>query len=210
MPLYKAQISMQAFTNLPTDRYTNTMHFVYDEPNIGVVGPPLANDIEAFYDAWGANIPAYVSRTVTLNLYKLSDPPPRVPFTTTFTIPASTGSAQLPTEACIVLGYRAALPHTGRRRNRLFLGPFNDTVLTAGSASSFPFVASGTRTGLLTAAQNLHVQSTAAPLSGEGWVVYSPTAGETYPIAQFYIDGEMDTQRRRGYRTTDRTVVPAL
>lgn len=211
MPLYKAQIVLQAFTNLPKDRYTNTFHFVYDETDLGVVGPPLVNDLEAFYDVFGSSIAAYVSRTVTVNVYKMSDAPPRVPYTNTFTIPAASDtSPALPTECAMVLGYRAALPHTGRRRGRLYLGPFSETLVQAGSVSSFPFISVATRTVFLGAAQNLAVASTSAPLSGEGWVVYSPTAGETYPIAQFYMDAEVDTQRRRGYKTTDRTVVNAL
>jgi hypothetical protein len=210
MAIFRAQIVLQGFTNLPSDRYTNTMHFVYDGAELGDIAPALSSDLEAFYDVFGSSIAAYVSRTVTCNIYDLSQAPPRVPATFTWTIPtASDAAPSLPSECAFVLGYRAALPHTASRRNRIYLGPMSETLVQAGSTTSFPFVSVATRNVFLGAASTLYVQSTSAPLSGEGWVIYSPTRGETYPIAQFYMDGEVDTQRRRGYRTTDRTIIAA-
>lgn len=211
MGLFRAQFVLQSFTNLARDRYTNTMHFVYDgldAGDAGVAASFIRPAMEPFYDALGSSIPAYVSRTVTLNVYAMADPPPRVPDTSTFTIPASISTtSSTPPEVALVLGYRALPPHTGSRRNRIYLGPLNTTVIQASTATSYPTLLPAVATAFTAAARTAAITSRVAADPGTGWQVYSPKLGLTYAIDEFLMDHELDTQRRRGFRTELRTIL---
>lgn len=209
MPLFRATTTFQAFTNLPADRYTNTLHFVYPSDLVSVE-QQVRGAIRDFYLTFGSSYAAFLNRQVRVDVYDLSQPKPRVPITSTFTLPAAADpTPALPAENAVVLGFRAALPHTGSRRNRIYLGPFSEGVVQQGSSTAFPSVPASTRLIFLNAAKQLHIATTSVPASGDGWVVYSPTTGFTAPIAEWLMDAEVDIQRRRGYRTTDRTIVTA-
>lgn len=211
MPIYRTQVILQGFTELPQDRYTNTFHFFYDASRSHLAAHAIAAvACEALYDAIGANIAAYVNRTAQVSSYNLSEPPVRVPITSTFTFPSNNDpSPTLPPEVSVVMGYRAALPHTGRRRNRVFLGPWGDNVVTAGSATAFPTVSSTLRTNIVAGAQAMFDAAIpTVPIEGEGWVIWSATDNGFSAISQVYVDDEFDTQRRRGFKTTTRTLAP--
>lgn len=210
MSIYRLQCIQQAFNDLPEDRYTNTFHVNmgpdFDTSDVSTIATPI---VDAFYTSLVNFTAAYVKRTMQLNVYNLSDPPPRVPLSTTFTIPESgVSNPLLPLEVAGVLGYRATLPHTGRRRNRMYIGPLNQGCMDVGSTSSFPQLTNSFRNAVITAAQTMWAswQTAVGGNPSEGWIVYSPTSSALFPIHEVYVDNEADTQRRRGYAPTGRTL----
>lgn len=187
----------------------NTLHFVDEIEPLEAVGDVNTPLIESFYDALGSYIAPYAGRTVTVKWYDLLDPPPRVAYVKTFTIPAAfSNSSALPPEVAACLSYRAEPPNTARRRGRLYIGPLHEDVMTPGTLTTFPTLSTTFRTALTTAGTTLVTQSRVAAGAGGGWVVYSPTGGFTEQIEEFWVDNEADTMRSRGYQTNVRTYVP--
>ena len=91
----------------------------------------------------------------------------------------------------------------------MFLGPWGDNVVTAGSSSAYPTVNSTVRTNIISAAQSMYdLSQPITPIGDEGWVIYSAVESGFSAISQVYVDDEFDTQRRRGFKTTTRTIAP--
>lgn len=206
---YLVQAELPYYTGLARDVVANTFHFDY--VGGGSAGETeliqLTNRVAGFYEtvfAGSANdaismAPWCDPTQFRVRIYDLDDTPPRVPVrdtTTPLTVVQTSTGATAP-EIAYVLSYRA--DYTGgvnraRQRGRLYLGGISSGI-EAGTPSSFPSVNSQSRTCMADAALEMFD----SPFSDNwAWVVYSRTGNVSYPIVAGWVDGELDTQRRRG------------
>lgn len=89
-----------------------------------------------------------------------------------------------------------------RRRGRIYLGPFGQTVLgTTAVTSDRPLAAAVT--AIANAATALATATAGAVVP---WVIYSPTNGSGAVVTDGWVDNAFDTQRRRGVAATSRTL----
>lgn len=249
MALYRAQAVHQHMSGLPRDRFVNTFHVVTGGAPSEAVAEQIAEHVRDFYvvnpgggaedvadqfsdvvAATGHEVRVYPIDTATgENLAGDGEPPMWVE---TFdhlgrNIGARDG---LPSEVAICLSYKnvsAGGVPVARRRGRIYVGPIYKGIPVE-AAHNRPSVQAGTRTFLLTAAQEL-----AARLGADGytWSIYSrPFAGRgvivrpgrpdlpaiaarpgaTYPIEKFWVDDAFDIQRRRGEHAVSRTLADVL
>jgi len=199
----------QGASNLAEDQYVNTFHFQND--NVQPVDPEnvrdmlynfyinLAPDQETPISQWMST--DTITGRWTLKMYDLDQPKPRFPYFTDTGVTSPSGGSGLPTECALVMSFqggRIAGSEQNKRRNRIYLGPFqieaNDAGLVQGA-----FVQD-----LLFAAKGLINASGAA--TEWKWVVYSPTDDNVITITDGWVDNAWDTQRRRGIRSTGRGI----
>lgn len=213
MARIRAQVVFQGFTNTVFDRYVNTWHFDHLD-NYTIHKAAVQAALVQFYTGTatggttgpGANIAPCVSRTATIHTYNLADPEPRVPTTTTMTLPAAVSTSNLPQELAVCLSFRGTLPIHPRRRGRIFFGPLANHTdnLLPGSASAFSFVGSILRQRLVEHAKDLRNNGSV------GWCILSNTPTQNVvPVDAGYVDDAFDIQRRRGHETTVRTLFSA-
>lgn len=211
------QATAHYFTNLPKDVATNTFHFE-GEGDIFEDAVVAADLIETFYndepDVETNRLSMYwspsVKRTsdgVTIKVYDMSQPRPRVPvYESEFQpFPVSGGSGtNMPLEVAVCNSFSAErLPGVppARRRGRIFFGPLATGAISGGSASTFPVVSPALRQSLVRNSQALAVNSRA---EGVPWSVYSRVSAVLAPVVGGWVDNEPDTQRRRQPDASDR------
>lgn len=210
MPILRCQARFQAYTNVPEDVYTNTLHFVADPPyDMEAAAAWLAPKVNSFYQAvYNGSLasPVFAPSGHTQVWYDLSQPKPRVPIFTDALSNPSQGSANgLPEEVSICLSFQGPTEsgvNQARRRGRIYLGPFASPAIALGTDTVFSSVPSSVRNQIATAAKT-HLFNTED--IGLHWVVYSPTAQTTTNVTNGWIDASLDTQRRRGSRIQART-----
>lgn len=138
-----------------------------------------------------------------------------------FTLGPSDGTSDLPRECAAALSYHANLTGLAedtpggpsgpkgdlhpraRHRGRLFLGPFNNTVLGAGTNG--PGLTANFRAGAAGAMKTLATAASTA-LEGLAWSVWSRVLGHMFPIVGGYVDDAFDTIRRRGIKSVARAL----
>jgi len=174
-------------------------------------GENFAGAVEDFYGALATMYPETVKSTGhSWKLYDMDDPEPRTPAAIgTFDFPVSTSGNPLPPEVAMVMSFQAPPEsgiNQGRRRGRIYLGPLGVTNLGNDGRP-----ASGRITQLKNAGEDLQDASDAA--SDWVWCVYSraQVADGENPVSfveSGWVDNEFDTQRRRGWKATSRSVWP--
>jgi hypothetical protein len=196
---------MQGGTNIPEDRFVNTLHF-----NLAGVGSTAAaaaaliDPISDFYleptsgDPIGKLISIFVKREVEVRFYDMAQVMPRVPVIETFTMPTSGGGVPPPEECAIVASFHGAPPVTPRRRGRIYIGPLGAGALSSVTATTPQQVIAAVRTQICSS-------MSALAAANVGWSVYSPTADDLIPVVGGWCDNAFDTQRRRGMKATTRT-----
>lgn len=204
MPLFRAQAIFPFFTNLPRDVVVNQFHFLDDSADPAeVVADEIQLKLDEFYgDLYAAAVyrAGYINwASAYLKIFDLSQPTPRVPIIRPLTLPGDVSTtSKIPTEVACVLSFSAAtqsgVPHQ-RIHNRIFLGGITDSMLDAGSASTFPRFNSSWVISVAAAAAALTPIETAATR----WVQVSNAGGVTAvrPIVSGWVDNGPDTQRRR-------------
>lgn len=211
MAVLRSQCIFPFFTNIPGDVITNQMHWITDDTNDPAVdSATIRGRLDTFYAAVYSGVAAsYVDwANASIKTYDLSDAPPRTPvyeFLLFSTAPTAF-NAKLPTEVATVLSFRGDYvsgQNAARRRNRIYIGGFSESVLTAGTTSAFPELSSAFRSTLGVAASAL----LAANNGVVDWCGYS-TAGTlpvTFTIQKGWIDNSPDTQRRRSVKASARS-----
>lgn len=205
--LYSFQWVWQAYSERPEDAVTNTFHFknsdtYLDIDNVrdmlynfyNVQAPDAPNAVSSYYSGLS------LSGAWTLKAYALEDPKPRSPVQTWTGTETFGQTAILPTEVALVLSFQAELESgtiPARRRNRVYLGPFQQNANSANGRPENELVAS-----LLFAGKQLILESDAS-VRWE-WNTYSPTANEANRVTNGWVDNAWDTQRRRGLIYTQR------
>lgn len=196
-------------SHLAEDQYVNTFHFRND--NVNPQDPENVRDMlvdfytnlapDQEHELFNWMSPSSISGKWTVKAYDLDQPKPRYPYFTDTGNVSMQANTALPTENALVLsfqGARIAGSEQNKRRNRIYLGPFNvdanDDGLVRGD-----FVQD-----LLFSAKEL---LNASDRSNEwNWVVYSPTDDNVVTITDGWVDNAWDTQRRRGIRSTARGI----
>jgi hypothetical protein len=199
--LYAFQWSWQATSERPEDAITNTFHFtntdtVTDYDNVRDI-------LENFYTVEAAgsvnSLDSYMSLfsitgNWTLKAYALEDPKPRQPVIQWQGTASPANISSLPAEVALVLSFQADIESgqiPARRRNRVYLGPFNDVANRPVGRPEGNLV----QTMLFQAKQMLLESQASVRWS---WVAYSPTLDEAFPVSNGWVDNAWDTQRRRG------------
>lgn len=212
MSIYRAQVVLPFFTNLPEDVITNTFHF---EATTGATPEQVSTDVTpslaAFYtDGYGSDgIAFYINRSLAhVKWYNLSNPEPRVPFVADLGIGSiPQGNSNLPTEVAMCLSFQGD-PLSGqsqaRRRGRVFLGGMPQGIISPSIGNNFPIWHPTVVQRWVTSAQdNLYGVSGA---TSPDWVVWSPTSQAAVEITNGWVDNAPDTQRRRSIDPTLRTI----
>lgn len=210
MAFYRSQWILPYFTNLPTDVVVNQMHwYSNDTLDDEAVGAVIAARLLAFYGTVYGAAAARVSYAdwtkVTLKVFNLGDPIPRIPTVWNPAYSAGTAAATLPTEVAAVLSFHAA-PVSGvrfqRLYNRIFLGCLGNGVMSAGAADEFPRFAPAFITLVTGAATTL----LGANDGIVDWRQHSVASGTpTFrTITGGWVDNGPDTQRRRSVLSTSR------
>lgn len=215
----RAQVVLQGGTALPEDQFVNTFHFVDGSGTYVGVPERVAGLLDNFYNdttaatgmsaqthAVSAYLSQYVKRTpvTEVKVYNLADGKPRVPNIQSFTLASAYAATSLPEEAALCTSYAAAPPVTGRKRGRLFIGPLVGSALVSATTSVPSTANSGFVTDLANATKRLVEEGSSVSCI---WSVYSVAGGGSmYPIVSGWVDNQLDTQRRRGGKSTSRTV----
>ena len=127
--------------------------------------------------------------------------PPNYPQATTgFNFLSSLPTTLLPSEVALCLSFQAPrIPGQiqNRRQGRVYIGPLNTGVASAGRPSSTA------RSTLAAAAGVLGVD---IQTDTDGfWAVWSAMNGTTAEVEEGWVDDAFDTQRRRGLQRTTKT-----
>lgn len=212
MPLFRAQVILPYFTNLPTDVVVNQFHFLDDTTaDFEVIAEDIRSQLSDFYEAiyLGAThkVPYINWAAAVVKVFRLSDAPPRVPIILNLgLIGTATATTNIPTEVALVVSFHAA-PQSGvryqRLYNRIFLGGIPNAWLADATAAHFPRFSAATVSRIAAAA----VLLTPNPLAATRWVQVSQAGGVTAvrPISGGWIDNGPDTQRRRSVLADART-----
>lgn len=202
MPDIDAQVIIQGVSNLPRDRFINTLHFSEAAPVswdtfADGLGPDLVG-VWAGFSASGPEFHIYPSqvcnRAFEVRLYNPDDAPPRTPKIFTGTLATVAASTALPTEVALCLSYRTD-KNAPSKRGRIYLGPFSIVSLATNNRPT-----TATMNAILDLADDL------SDLGAEtvDWQLYSPKLDTRRRIEFAWVDNEFDTQRRRGIRSTAR------
>jgi hypothetical protein len=218
MPHYRFQYTIPYTSNMPTDVIVNDWSLFW------AIGTPSTGDFDnardalvAFYEAVFNNgvvadiqAPWIASGSASLKVYNRADPEPRAPVY--MSAAGYTGDAAsstlLPPEVAVCASFEAE-PLSGvpqaRRRGRIFLGGWADSLVNPGDIDEFPTIDVNMRNAIAGACETLGTS-----LVSDNWVweVWSTVNGSGAPVADGWIDDALDTQRRRGQAPTVRTVWP--
>lgn len=201
-------------SNLPEDHVVNVFHFFRG----GAYADNVVSTVEAvddFYNvAYSGNkvsqyLSPWIQRDAEFRAYDLEESPPRVPTVFPFSMTAAESNSGLPEEVACCLSLLGVVPPamTVHRRGRLYIGPL---CTTAGNIANTTVPARPSATFV----QTLGLAAAALVTANVGWSVRTVTGGGGLSpggmtlIANGYTDNAFDTQRRRGPRTTTRTVWP--
>jgi hypothetical protein len=218
MPHYQFQYTIPYVSNMPTDVIVNDWSMFW------VAGTPADADFDnardrliTFYEAvfnsgviLDIQAPWVASGSATLKAYNRADSPPRAPVYMSaagYTSDAATTSLIAP-ETAVCMSFQAdqvsGVPQA-RRRGRVFLGGWAETMVYRGDVDEFPTVDINLRNAIAGAAEAL-----LTGLLSDNWIweVWSTVNASGAPVSNGWIDDAMDTQRRRGQAPTVRTVWP--
>lgn len=206
MALYKFTVSIEAASELPEDVIVNTWHFEGSGSDFANVGDMLddfysVTPTGAAFSVSSCFPDDSVSGNFTIRAYNMDEPEPRPPvYESSRVFPSLSSGDALPTEVALVMSYHAQLVAgvpAARLRGRVYLGPFSESVNTAGMPST------GLMPVIAAAGRDL-IQASNASVSWD-WVQHSPTTGNSSLVVGGWCDNAWDTQRRRGRATTSRT-----
>jgi hypothetical protein len=202
MTTIRAQVILKTFTNVPADYASNTWHFSTVSGLTTALASDIVADLAAFYVAISSKLSPVISSTTEVKLFNLDDPVPRQPFEPGWGFTLGGRSAGgIAEEVALVLSSHAALPHTARRRGRVFLGPLGTSAIDNSTSSAWSKVNAATITAVKNAAIALRDSPTAP-----AWTVYSPTANLASDVTGGWVDDSPDTQRRRGHKASSRNI----
>lgn len=198
MPIQRAQVTIYPTSNTVRDAATNTFYF--DCTNTLANYQEIALRLGVFYQSLVGLYSNLVRQSLhDVKVYNNAAAAPNPPvFSTTFAFPTAPAGSPLPTECAIVSSFKSpTVPGVSlaRQRGRIYLGPLNTN--TSGTDAR---PTNATLTTVSNAMQALNTDR------DPRWVVWSATQNDFFPITQGFIDNEYDTQRRRGRRSTTRTV----
>jgi len=192
-------------SGLVDDQMVNTMHW-----QLGGTAETGGNNIRDlivdFYD-WeldGDRVGNWLtSQSLTgdyvLEIYKLSDPKPRVPWYTYSGNVDFDSSPALPAEVALCLsfqGEKVSGQPQARKRNRIYLGGFKSAANVNGRPANELIQQ------MLFSAE--HLMQAAQDSIDVNWVVWSQADNNFHFVDSGWVDNAWDSQRRRGLAPTQR------
>jgi hypothetical protein len=218
------QSQLQSSTGLPKDRFENVWHFVDGSSSpVADVAYTACVKIADFYKTdpgsgfgtVGSYLSADMGDIMTLIAYDMAAAEPRPELGRVVFAFTPGGSMGLPEEVAVCLSYYTTrnLPSY---RGRLYIGPFNQTVLnttnparpnpnllSSMAAGGVRLVAAGLVGALPTLVSNTLGSTTIAAFTN--WALHSIKRAMVQPIAHGWIDNEWDGQSRRRVEASSRT-----
>jgi hypothetical protein len=217
---YLAMVVFSTTASSDEGGFVNTWFFQNDLAlgSASQAATDITTVLQAFYsDAFGAggkSISQLMSPVVDraagaeCRVYDLGQASPRSPIINTISLDTAQSTTPLPNECSIVLSFHSEDPTTNggtlskRRRGRLYLGPMG-----AGTLDTY---ASGMGDARVKAETLNTIELAAEDVLGSSedvtWMQYSRVADEFNAVTQGFVDNAFDTQRRRGFAPTVRTV----
>lgn len=209
MPIIRALVELDSTTGLPEDRATNTYHF-----DCSGIGPSNRDNVMDLIEDLYATEPTATplinmmsndlcEGTGRVTLYNLDDAEPRAPIDSREFSATPASVSGMPAEVALVVSFEA-LPVSGevqaRRRGRIYMPWLTDTANTVGRPEeTFVNGVCESFTEFLAAAD---------ASTSTDWVIWSPTNESAVGVARGWVDNAWDTQRRRGFAATTRTLIP--
>ena len=202
---FKAQCVFQSQTGLPEDVFINSFYFRNDEIGVSPNGAIKAA-LDAFYNAPAANGIALSTRLSKIVLpawkiliYNLGQPPPRDRSELAgVALTRPTGVTAWPAELAVTASFFAGT-NRPRNRGRVYLGPWNTSAATTGTADESA-VAADLRAAIADRCKMLSTTS-----QNITWVVLSKADSMAKIVTAGWVDDAFDIQRRRGRKASTRT-----
>lgn len=216
MAQYQSLFVVPPITALNRDGWTNTMHW---EGGSGLTTSAAATEIAvrlatfytSIYDIVQAKAGWYSWGSAYVEVVDIDVPKPWIPEVRPAPVTgAAAGASGVPADVACVMSYRTA-PRTGvprqRTYNRIYLGGLGPAWMTSGTSSPAT-ITEAMRTRVSNAFKALMAANDMPAPLGLDLVqrTFVPTA-ESFEIVQAWVDSEPDTQRRRGWAPTGRTVI---
>lgn len=222
-PTVLAVTTMQKSSGIERDAVVNTWHYQNPSPPSSQDFGNWANNWKAFMGAISTYLSANLSNGSTawnVSMWQIpisGQGPLGAPIVAMDLAGASNQVATgLPGEVSICLSMQGSIvgvPEAGaggtrpasRRRNRVFLGPFNTTTLAEDPTTKDVGPSAVVRTAIVDAYKLHMVQDQIA----DNWrpVVFSRANWDTHPVVTAWVDNAFDTQRRRGPDPTAKTII---
>lgn len=214
--ILRAQVRILNNSGLPRDVAMNTFHFrsLSFDPLDDVDTAQAA--LETLYQSYGPYFSPVCDGNANITWYALDVPEPRIPIHFEAFTFIQEGSTAMPNEVAVVTSFHAAPAAgaaPGRRRGRLYMGPFNTTPFATGD-----FDAKVSGAALEDFITSWTTFSEAMAAGGDcRWVVFSPTTAGAQPWSEStlqdssfdvvggHIDNAFDTVRSRGGTADERT-----
>lgn len=229
MTNYLSVLKFTTVSGIPADRVENTMAWTGDDdPDVAAadVNDALVNFYTVANGAThkvGHYLADSLSRTVAphIDLYELTDltgvtgiGTPVASRALSAVLPDAEASDNLPPEVAVCLSFHGDLTGlversgatrpANRHRGRIFLGPLTTGTVHKITDTKVAEVRDVPRQAICDAAGRI-----IAGVFGATWCVWSRANAALYPVVGGFVDNAFDTQRRRGVKTTLRTVWPS-
>lgn len=229
MAVIRAMRILMPKSGIVADQIVNTFYFTSGTGTAdpaASVGTQIGAALDDFYNlAVGAGqaVRFYTNEgatnattSVTYKMYNMDAAKPRAVWAAPVAqhLTPRITTAGLPSEVCACLSFRGSLvsgANAARRRGRVYIGPLNTAAQAQILSNGQMSVIAGLQNALVNGANRLRDDLAALAI---GWGVYSPTtrgAGPALdgfvPIVHAWCDDAFDTQRRRGFKATQRVMM---
>lgn len=193
-------------SGLPEDRVVNTFHFIGGPPYAESVVSAL-DQVQAFYitpagsfNPLSIYLSPWISTSAELRAYNMDLLPKERPPTIRPITITTIGSSGYAEEVACCLSYLGGGIVNPRNRGRIYFGPLSTTAVTAASTTLPARPATQFINTLLACGTRMALPS--APVA---WAIRSTRPAVNYKIITHgYVDDALDTQERRGPKTTQR------
>lgn len=202
----RAHAVFHGSSGLPEDRFVHTFAFkpIADASHADIHAAVVLA-LRDFYETTNGTaasletfLGGQIPRTAyDITTYKLSEPVPREPLTSSETFSGNAPASSLPAEVAVCLSYYSDRP-LPRQRGRIYFGPLASTAVGTLSAGDVR-PSANMITALTTAATRLALRTDIT------WGLISKASGEFLTITDGWVDNALDTQRRRGLSPSTRT-----
>lgn len=215
MPTLRLQVIVPMKSGIARDSAVNVLHWLappVTENSLQAIADGVGNFYKLLTDQYSTKVDGAGTR---IKMYNMALPEPRVPiYDQLLGCPNPAFASCLPSEIAMCLSFQAPRVsglEQARRRGRIYLGPWSQNSIAAGTDRPSGSLINNIRD----AGSSLLDFSTDA--TAGTWVVYSrrndPQEGfgdfSLSPVTELWVDDAWDVQRRRGIDPTSRTKYPA-
>lgn len=197
MSLMAVQCTMSYTDTLVPDMTTHTLHYAdgtpspLSDPDYASVASDVGHALQTYY----TTVSSTDSRGFMTRVYELDDATPRAPKVDHVIAPGGpTPDALGPRQVAQVLAFFSQGRNLPRNRGRIYLGPFQYSVMAGWHVNP----------GIMTACAALATALGAAGPDSVKWVTFSTVGAGHHDVTNWWCDNRWDTQRRRLPKATAR------